>query len=180
MKGILGGAQAGYNWQAGTMVVGIETDLQTSKIGGGKTNTNLFRNDGTSLAPGSYSTMEQNLNWFGTFRARAGVLLSPSLLAYATGGLAFGNVSYSGIKLSVSSGSVYQASESKTQIGWALGGGAEWAVDRNWSLKAEYLYYNLGGVTMTADPIPANPPYRNQFHIETRGSIGRVGLNYKF
>ncbi len=180
MTGTIGGAQAGYNWQVGTFVLGVETDLQGSKIGGSKTNTSLLHNDGTGFNPGTYASQQQDLDWLGTLRARAGVLVAPSLLTYVTGGLAYGKVSYSSIVVSTNSGSTFATSESDTKTGWTVGGGIEWAIDRNWSLKGEYLYYDLGDITMVADPSPANPPFQIQSHIETRGSIGRVGLNYKF
>lgn len=113
-SGLIGGAQAGYNWQNGQFVFGGETDLQLSGA------------DDT-FAPWKFSNP-----WFGTLRARAGVAMS-SFLLYGTLGLAYG-----GIK-----GETLGLTESKTHGGWTVGGGVEVGLNQAWSAKAEYLYVDL-------------------------------------
>ena len=115
------------------------------------------------------------------------------MLAYATGGLAygwtnlshtvFGNVTNGGALVGVSYGNV---NTSRTQVGWTVGGGLEWAFAPNWSAKLEYLYYDLGsynilaetqGVTLnTRASVNSVSLVSGQFH----GNIVRVGLNYHF
>jgi outer membrane immunogenic protein len=116
--GLLGGIQAGYNWQNGQFVFGGETDLQVSGA------------DDT-FAPWKFSNP-----WFGTLRARAGAAFS-NVLIYVTAGLAYGGVK----------GENLGASESKTHGGWATGLGAEFGFAPNWSAKVEYLYVDLGNRT---------------------------------
>jgi outer membrane immunogenic protein len=79
-SGFTGGAQAGYNWQTGTAVYGVESDF------------NYFRNslNGTGAAtlfsggPRSVTINESvNTDWLFTFRARAGFLVTPSWLVMA-------------------------------------------------------------------------------------------------
>ena len=114
-SGVLGGLQAGYNWQNGAWVAGIEADLQLSSA------------DDT-FAPWKFSNP-----WFGTVRGRVGYAFN-SILLYGTGGLAFG-----ALKAQLPGG----LSESNTSAGWTIGAGAEFALNQNWSAKVEYLYVDL-------------------------------------
>lgn len=113
-SGFVGGAQAGYNWQNGPWVFGIEGDIQ----GTGASDT---------FAPWKFSNP-----WFGTVRGRVGYALN-NILFYGTGGLAFGELT----------GQTFGLSESHTNAGWALGLGAEVGLARNWSAKVEYLFVDL-------------------------------------
>ncbi len=67
---------------------------------------------------------------------------------------------------------------SKTLAGSAWGSGLEWNLGGHWSAKAEYLYYNLGGLSFSA-PNALNPvnPFRSS--VNFKGNIVRIGLNYK-
>lgn len=113
-NGIAGGVQAGYNWQSGQFVFGVETDIQAS----GAEDT---------FAPYKFSNP-----WFGTVRGRAGWAMN-NILLYLTGGLAYGS---GRVELG-------NLSEAYTRIGWTIGGGIEVGLSPNWSAKAEYLYFDL-------------------------------------
>src|SRR5450631_4892701 len=84
--GMFGGT-VGYNYQMSTAIVlGVEADIDWANIGG---------SGGQNLALGPFSlntTGSQRLDWIGTLRGRAGYLVTPSTLLYATGGLAYGGV----------------------------------------------------------------------------------------
>ena len=79
------GAEAGYNYQVGRFVAGIEGDIDYARITG----------QGTSVSPNGFfmAPTQQKINLDGTVRGRLGVLATPDLLLYATGGAAFGDVS---------------------------------------------------------------------------------------
>jgi outer membrane immunogenic protein len=113
-SGIAGGAQAGYNWQNGVWVFGVEGDLE------------LTGADET-FAPWKFSNP-----WFGTLRGRAGYSFS-NVLFFGTAGLAFGELS----------GQTFGLSESHTTAGWTAGVGAEVLLAPHWSAKIEYLYIDL-------------------------------------
>src|SRR4029450_7047717 len=81
--GVMVGFQTGYNYQFGTCVWGFETDIQASGQTGGST---------LAVTPLSTITTDHKLEWFGTSRARLGVLWSPNILAYGTFGVAYGQV----------------------------------------------------------------------------------------
>ena len=117
-SGFAGGIQAGYNWQSGPLVFGVEGDLQASG------------------ADDTFAAWKFSNPWFGTMRGRVGYALN-NILIYATGGLAFGSLKYeSGV-----------INESHASLGWTLGVGAEMALSQNWSAKAEYLYVDLSNRT---------------------------------
>jgi len=113
-SGFVGGAQAGYNWQTGPWVFGVEGDVQAT----GASDT---------FAPWKFSNP-----WFGTLRGRAGYAFN-SILFYGTAGLAFGELS----------GQTFGFTETHTNAGWTAGLGAEFAFAPNWSAKLEYLYVDL-------------------------------------
>jgi outer membrane immunogenic protein len=149
---------------------------------------------------GSRSTIyESKIDWFGTVRGRVGWLLNDQTLLYATGGLAYGNVSVSGsTALSaraffVSYGpnaSSFGASE--TRLGFTVGGGIEGRLTAllppGWTWKLEYLYVDLGSLdvatTITAIsnfPIAgSNLTGTSSFSTRFTDNIVRFGLNYKF
>ena len=93
-QGVLGGVQAGYNWQAGKFVFGLEADIQASDIHGNAVLTPIIQNNGMPFPGAGFLSASQRIDWFGTVRARAGFTPVDRLLLYVTGGLAYGNVSY--------------------------------------------------------------------------------------
>jgi outer membrane immunogenic protein len=113
-SGFVGGVQAGYNWQNGSFVFGLEGDIQAT----GAEET---------FAPWKFSNP-----WFGTVRGRAGYAFN-NILFFGTAGLAFGELR----------ATTFGLTESHTNAGWTLGAGAEMGLDRNWSAKIEYLYVDL-------------------------------------
>jgi len=176
--GVFGGAQAGYNYQMGCFVVGIEADLSVSDISGSRTVFPIINNDGTTW-PGTVSAHE-SINWFGTLRPRLGYTVTPTLLIYGTGGLAYGDVSYSANTNFGAGYNQYPASLSTTKVGWVLGGGVEYALSKCWTIKAEYLYMDLGSESAIAGPTVYNPPWGEAYRWETTANIFQIGVNYKF
>jgi outer membrane immunogenic protein len=183
-SGVIGGAQLGYNWQIGSLVTGLEADIQGSGIKGSARATPTFV--GTAIPdPISVLSSEPKLSWFGTVRGRLGVTVTPDLLLYGTGGLAYGRVDASANWFS-SDGSFQAqapASVSKIKVGWTAGAGAEWMFARNWSAKLEYLYIDLGSASAIGD-VTVNqillPPGALGYTWHTRENIARVGVNYHF
>ncbi len=149
----IGGGQIGYNYQMNTWVVGLEADIDGLSPSS-QTNTVQVGApiSGSSGFNFSDDTATRTLNYLGTVRGRVGFLVTPALLLYGTGGLAYGDA---GLTTNVfqartprrfddpPSGS---ASSSETRFGWTLGAGAEWMFLPNWSARAEYLHYDLGSL----------------------------------
>lgn len=140
-SGVAGGGQIGYNWQSGQFVFGVETDVQLSGA------------DDT-FAPFKFSNP-----WFGTLRGRAGAAFN-NVLLYATLGLAYGSLK----------GEIPGLDETRTEVGWAGGIGAEYGFNPNWSARVEYLYMDLAsrGFSITGAD--------NGLHA----NMLRLGINYHF
>jgi outer membrane immunogenic protein len=192
--GFLGGGQIGYNWQiAPVWVTGIEADIQGANLSRNASFANGpvplpgFTFDTVALA----GTASQKIDWLGTLRARLGLLPVDTLLVYATGGLAYGHTqtaaSFSGAivgPIDFFPGAT-ALSQSNTRAGWTVGGGLEWMFAPRWSVKGEYLFYDLGHVTLnqTLTLASAGGP-SDSFNVQSRvhynGNIARAGINYHF
>ena len=139
--GALLGATLGYNRQAGSWVLGIEGDIDWSSIGG----------QVTGPVMGIPATFETQLPWLNTFRARVGYAFG-SLIPYLTGGGAFGGVRATDAITIPGSGNVL-AGLSDVRLGWTAGAGLEYALNQNWSVKAEYPYVDLGSDILVLDDV---------------------------
>ncbi len=180
-----GGLQAGYNWQAGRWVFGVESDINYN--GWNATSNNVLVLP-APLVGTLTSSVNTKLNWFGTLRGRIGGTITPNWLLYATGGLAYGGVSSSTVAaFSAPPGDTYAGTASDTKVGWTIGGGTEWYFAPGWSAKAEYLYVDLGKLNYLdgcAAPaafctaIAPGPAYATS--VQFREHVARVGINYHF
>ena len=180
-KGIIAGGQVGYNKQIAAFVWSAEFTISWSNMKGTATVTPIIRNNGSTFPGAGFLTTHQDTRWFGTLRPRLGILPTAShrLLLYGTAGFAFGKVNYSANSDFRPGGTIqYPVSFSKTKNGWTAGGGAEIAAAPHVSLNLEYLYYNLGNESITANPSPANPPFQVAYNWQTKAKIFRVGVNF--
>jgi len=193
-SGFIGGGQAGYNWQSGAAVFGVETDFDgttlsktfnyTSTPFGSVVNGVLVP---TPLIGDTLSVHAQaNLGWLGTTRGRIGFVATPDnrLLFYATGGVAYAGGSTSFNVYDATNGLYWSGNPSSSRVGWTLGAGVEYAITNNITLKGEYLYVNLGSTNITTVPNVAAaallPGVYATAHINYDASIFRAGVNYKF
>jgi len=179
-RGVIAGGQLGYNKEFTPIVLSAEFTISWSNMNGTKTVTPIIRNNGTTFPGTGFLTTHQDTSWFGTLRPRLGILPTSShrLLLYGTGGFAFGKVNYSANSDFRPGGTIqYPTSFSKNKKGWTVGGGAEVAVAPHVSLNFEYLFYNLGNESITANPSPANPPFQVAYNWQTKAQIFRVGVN---
>jgi outer membrane immunogenic protein len=215
LNGVIGGGQIGYNWQKSNWVFGLEADIQGS---GQKGNGNAVCPGGvltpraavtSTCAPGHIGdttpfdvaafpvtdNLSQKLEWFGTVRGRIGPTITPTILAYVTGGLAYGQVSTTG---TVGGTNIFGAngtntftlvpvtgsfSNSSTRVGWTVGGGIEGVVSGNWTAKIEYLYIDLGTVSgsfVTPIVAPGGAFVTTRYSSHITDNILRVGVNYKW
>jgi outer membrane immunogenic protein len=179
--GGFGGGQIGYNKQYGAFVLGGEADIFGSSFSG---KTTFISNNGVFD-----KTIDSKLDYFGTVRARLGYSMG-TFLPYITGGLAWGhtnsdltvvNVPFIGLF----GGPSARGSADEDHIGWTIGAGGEWAISPSWSLKAEYLYIDLGtknysylGTCVPAATCPGNVFNTDGFKSDLTLSTVKVGLNY--
>lgn len=174
LRGFIGGGQAGYNFQIGNIVLGVEGDFSFSNI-----HDDLFRTgfDGT----GTYfeDSESQKLKWLATVRGRFGFAATDRLLIFATGGYAVGSI-YVSTAYTYPFSVTYSGDATTTKSGWTVGSGAEFAFAKNWSVKLEYLYVDLGKASAIGTPKPPNGNLYTEATVDTRFSIARVGVNYRF
>ena len=199
--GFIGGGQIGYNYQfAHSWVAGLEADFQGTTASGNATTSNVVGVVGVPAnSVATVVSAEKSLDFLGTVRGRIGFLVTPTLLVYGTGGLAYGQGQETDATFSQNlngpSGGIATAwngtaNSTDTRVGWTAGGGGEWKFASHWSIKAEYLYYDLGnvsantllidGFTIAAPPAPAF--FTNVARTSTLfdGHIVRAGLNFHF
>jgi outer membrane immunogenic protein len=152
LSGGLVGGTLGYNWQAGQTVFGVEGDVDWSNIGGS-----------TAAAPCTTSCETRN-DWLATARGRIGYAFD-RVLPYVTGGAAFGNIKASPAGF---------AGVDETRVGWTVGGGVEVGLTGPWSVKAEYLYVDLGKTNCGAGNCAVSSD------VDFNTSVVRAGINYHF
>lgn len=211
--GFIGGAQIGYNWQfTERWIGGLEADFQGIALGhnNGQTSTNIplvgvFDGGALVYAPGKFFGSSLNVrkrtNYLGTIRGRLGGLATPTLLLHGTGGFAYGGVSSSASVTQTNNDSATSPPlfsltpqtfssglSSHTLLGWTAGADAEWMFMPNWSVKVEYLYYDLGRVSYTLSPTVITIPalvepiavVNSRASSRFNGNLIRVGVNHHF
>jgi outer membrane immunogenic protein len=210
----LAGGTWGYNWQLGRFVLGTESDFSGvfsdrncgnnggggfGGFGGGNSSCSAV----TSVALGggvafqNVQTINRRMDYFTTSRVRAGLLVTDTLLAYVTGGVALGHVrlnsttiqSIPGAPAIVFGPGISTFNYSQLKAGFVGGGGLEWMFMPNWSVKAEAMYYDLGrsnfdqNIRQTFFPTVLGLPFTNTLTRTTwrnNGVIARAGINYHF
>jgi len=203
--GVIGGGQLGYNYQfSSNVLLGLETDFQGTSISGSGAAYGLGgavdKEATTHLQYGAVNTTA-GIGWMGTARARIGYLVSPTMLLFGTGGLAYGYTTanvftfgfhwHPGNEVAHPPNQVVPTWQTSNQLnaGWTAGGGAEWMFLQNWSAKIEAIYYNLGSNTVVGQYSPLlNPsaPYGIAIinaaatRVTYEGIIARAGVNYHF
>ena len=172
-KGIIGGAHVGYNFSTQSLpvlgnafggvlgaggVFGIEGDV-----------------DGSNYRPryalgGINDYGSQNIQ--GSIRGRLGIAVDRALF-YATGGAAFGGLRNTYVNtLNGATDSI-----SHTRVGYTVGGGVEYAITNNWSLRGEYRYTDFGTYTDNLGNSTAGGV--NVRHHESDNRV-QAGFSYKF
>ncbi|HEY0220194.1 MAG TPA: outer membrane beta-barrel protein [Afipia sp.] len=173
--GFIGGGQVGYNWQSAAWVYGLEADIQ-----GASAKASYSFATAPPLEPGAF-TGSSSLEWLATFRGRLGAIVAPATLVYVTGGLAVGQTKSTLAGNGPTWGPAFAASTTSAPVstGWTIGAGAEWKMTPAWSVKGEYLYYDLGSSDVTILYRYFGAVSTLTSHFENAGHIARIGLNYK-
>jgi outer membrane immunogenic protein len=191
ITGGFGGGQAGYNFQYGNFVYGIETDIQGSDLQGHGSAASISVGPAGVPVVGRFANADLRVDYFGTVRGRLGYAWGGVLL-YATGGFAYGGVKES-LRLTSSTATATTVtnivSNNNTDTGWTAGGGVEFKISPSLSLKGEYQFISLGSHTTGTGLLTTT----GLAPCDTAGSCGhngnfknvefntvRVGLNYYF
>ncbi len=197
----LGGMQAGYNVQQGTLIYGMEAEWSVGNMRGGRGEGlgNFSNARGSKGCPGAYSHFGGfsgggvltdrsvyfdclvSINHLGLFTARVGTTWEQSFV-YLKGGLAVGEVEGWSRLHDGRFGSSRDVGEANWQLGWALGAGIEYALSDTWSIKGEYMHFDLGSAKVRTD---SGTDFNRTStgiiaDLSTQGDLARVGVNYRF
>jgi outer membrane immunogenic protein len=183
-SGFLGGGQVGYNWQSGNWVLGLEGDLDwVSAKSSAVFPDCVLPPPLNGLAPPLTVNAARELDWLGTVRGRIGYTPTAPFLLYATGGLAVGEhkLGIGLVDTTAAPPANLFGQTSSTSVGWTVGAGAEWMFARQWSVKAEYLYVDLGNISSTISyAYPTGQNSTLTATVRDRDNIVRGGVNYHF
>jgi outer membrane immunogenic protein len=149
--GVIGGT-AGFNWQTGRVVLGIESDVDWSGVSG---STSAF----------CFAGCATRNDWLGTVRGRVGYAWD-RFLPYLTGGLAAGDIKATTPGF---------AGATQTDLGWTVGAGVEAVIVGNWSAKVEYLHVDLGNFNCGLSCGLVTPD-----NVSFSADLVRGGVNYRF
>ena len=169
-QGGLAGGEAGYNWQSGNYMVGVEGDLFWSGIKG---------SDASQFAAGAFPGVSavdaDSLRWGGTLRARGGIAVDRWLLFF-TGGYAFGSLQHT----NTPPGGIVDRFTVQGN-GLTAGAGFAYAITDDVVGKFEYRYYNFNGYNRPGNPVTGlTPNGQIPYTTESTYSVVTVGLDFKF
>ncbi|MGA3008821.1 MAG: outer membrane beta-barrel protein [Terracidiphilus sp.] len=179
-KGYAGGLQFGYNWQIAKWVLGAEADYGVLAV------------SRTSLGVGQYTetdgdqpfTISQTVStdWMSSVRARVGHTYHKHALIFGSAGAAETVVRYSSTFTDTYESLFETATPKVLKTGWIAGGGTEYAMNKRWSARAEYLFADFGKVSNVDLTGASWDDVANPFtHAATlKSNIGRIAINYRF
>jgi opacity protein-like surface antigen len=160
LNGSVIGGHAGYNWQYVQIVGGVEVDFSSADL----TETSLVG------SPADFAVRNSKIDELASARGRLGFAILHNVLAYGTGGLGW---AHTRVTIADAAGSVTSADENA--FGWVAGAGLEYRLFEHVLLRAEYLHYELGTVTL-----PALLSSHDNIGIRNGIDVVRGGISYKF
>jgi outer membrane immunogenic protein len=175
-SGFAGGGHIGYNWQSSNFVYGLEADFDALT---GTVTRNLIQ---PIIVDTVQFTDSAKDNWMSTARARAGFAFNQFLI-FGTAGLAVSNWQLNHTFAQIAGGGTTNGATSQTvtRAGWAVGGGVEYALINNWSIRGEYLHADFRTVSssLTSTQGGAFPTVFSHSEKLTEDVV-RGGISYKF
>lgn len=164
-NGWLLGGHAGYNWQSGQFVLGVEGDIDWANI------------KGSTLCPNATFTCGHEARWLASLRGRLGMtFMNNAALLYATGGVAWGNIRYDEFVTATGLSPAGQPNASKTHVGWVAGLGMEYMIAPAWTARFEYLHYGFSSHTFA----PADLDGVTTVNVRPNIDVVRAGIADKF
>jgi len=175
--GFTGGIEAGFNYQTGSWLLGLETDFVALEVSQRQT---LNLQSTLPLTPPTTYQLNQRAktNWMWSLRPRVGWVSGP-LLIYGTGGIATSDIK---VKFDLSDNrtpqNVVSGDHSKTKVGWIAGLGAGYAISSNMSVKGEWLYADFGSVSTSVTSARNFVTLKSEAKV--RSNLLRIGVDYRF
>lgn len=186
----LGGGTLGYNFQVNSFVVGVEADLNWTNLrvskGGRVSSLNAGLTNPGSVPVVSTLSAGSEIDWIGTLRGRAGYLVGSSVLLYATGGAAiagFAAVNSYRDDWVFNGGAVGGGRSASIKASYIFGGGGEWSLNDQWTLRAEYLRLGTFAGSVADKIVVVDAPLaRNPFVSTSKltADMWRMGATLRF
>ena len=164
ISGGMAGVTAGYNWQFGATVVGVEADWDWTDI------------KGSAACPNALFTCFSKLDDVATFRGRFGWAANGPVLLYVTGGAAYANAHNGALNAAGNPGTGATGVFNSDRWGWAAGAGLEYGFLPNWSAKVEYMHYGFLNYTAPSGSLSGTSSATLSHDIDTI----KFGVNYHF
>jgi outer membrane immunogenic protein len=167
-KGGVFGGHAGYNWQWGPVVGGLEIDFSGADI----------HESSTFFVPVvGFASQDFKVDELASARGRLGYLIFPNWLFYGTAGIGWGHTRFT----TTGPVSPFVNTFDNTEFGWVAGAGVEWKFANNWLLRGEWLHYDFLGSSHTdAFTVLFPGGFDRNLNIRTTVDVARAGLSYKF
>jgi outer membrane immunogenic protein len=177
LNGLHAGGTAGFNWQTGRIVFGVEGDISGADIDGSGDCSTSFGNPSLGFSGGCHS----RLTWFGTLTGRLGVTVEHALVYIKAGG-AWGHYNRDATVASLFNTITAVSTFGDNRSGFTVGTGIEYAVWGNWSAKVEYDYLDFGTKSLAIPTFAANGVQTGALFENERERVHvvRAGLNYRF
>ena len=170
-QGFVFGGHAGYNWQYGSLVGGLEVDFSGADMNSSQS---------AAVAAIGLVTLDAKVDALASARARAGFLVLPSVLLYGTGGIGWAHSSAT-FTVSSTTATLASAEADTINFGWVAGAGAEWKIWGHLFVRAEYLHYDFSKknyqFSITNSDIPFTVEGTN---ARLTTDVIRGGVSYKF
>lgn len=184
-QGAIYGGQFGYNWQAGRLIAGFETDFSVTNLRGSTTLSDLLVVINASST--AFAGLEERSRYVGTARGRAGWLATDNLMIYGTAGLAWERadlIQHQSNFVQNGGASAFVNLDFRTpfdKFGWVAGLGVEAMLGSpNWIGRLEYLHYDFGSIFSgsTATSVVAGTTNASTGGAQTIDVV-RAGISYK-
>ncbi len=182
VHGALGGLVAGYNAQSGTLVYGIELEVDASGLKGDRGAGSMYVVAPPTAFSISETTKAKSLT---TLRGRVGRATGRTFW-FGTAGLAMASIRIEDTFTDTFATAAEGVSTSKSKLGWALGGGFEVAMPGRWSFKAQYLHMDFrkatadGGTLTAFTPAIAYPSNTFSHSANLKAEVVAFGINHRF
>lgn len=161
--GLVGGGEAGYDWQSRYFVYGVVADWDWTGL------------KHTVTSPNYGGSFTAQVGWLASVRGRMGLALDDTLV-YFTGGVAVGQVKSNTYSIGSSGNGGSYGTLDSDKVGWVAGAGVEHKLNQQWSIKGEFLYYDLGNANNGTNRVGIS--YASEFTHEIL--LGQVGLEFHF
>jgi outer membrane immunogenic protein len=174
-RSFTGGAEIGYNWQAmPNLLLGVEDKLGYMNLSGSRVMNPPGIGNSDTVAHASIG------NWYDVYTARIGLIANNQWLLFVEGGGVTANMSQGVIDTTLPV--TINSTTSKTVTSWAFGGGLEYAIDNNWSIKGELMSFGLHNRMTGCSQVGGFPAGTIDCNYTKLGNVSTatVGLNYRF